>query len=265
MVLGAIIVAGGAARRLGGVAKPWLELAGRPLIEHVIAAAAAAQAATIVVVGEPPLAWTRPDGVMVTVESPASGGPVAAVRAGLSQLPTDAVEVLLLAGDAPFVAPVLAALLVSPLRGDGIAALDDGGVQFLCSRLKRSALERALADAGDSMRSVFDHLQIDTLQAEVQDADTWEDVARLRRAGASVSDNAWIDEATAMLDIEPVIDIDAVLSLARDVAHNQDRKNAPLTAFLLGFAAAQKGYSPAQVAELAARLGARAIETSTNA
>jgi len=263
MLRGAIIVAGGAARRLGGVAKPWLEIAGRPMIEHVVEAASA-HATTVVVVGEPPTGWPRPTDVLFTVESPAGGGPVAALRAGLELLRADVDEVLLLAGDAPFVAPVLAALVEASLRRDGIAATSHGRVQFLCSRIGCSALDRALSAAGTSMRSVFDHLQIDTIQAEVRDADTWEDVARLRKAGAPVSDNPWLDEATAILDIEPVIDIDAVLSLARDVAHNQERKNAPLTAFLLGFAAAQKGYSPAQVAELAAKLGARAMETGSH-
>lgn len=262
MVCGAIIVAGGAARRLGGLAKPWLEVAGRPIIEHVIAAASM-HASVIVVVAEPPSEWVCPQGVQLTVESPRGGGPVAAIRAGLQQLPPEVEEVLLLAGDAPFVAPALAALKAVSLPGEGIAATSGGRVQFLCSRLQRPALARALEAADASMHSVFNHLQIDTLQAEVLDADTWEDVARLRKAGAHVSDNPWLDEATAILDIEPVIDIDAVLSLARDVAHNQERKNAPLTAFLLGFAAAQKGYSPAQVAELAAKLGARAIETGS--
>lgn len=263
MLRGAIIVAGGAARRLGGVAKPWLEVSGRPLIEYVIEAASTC-AEHVVVVGTPPSDWRRPASVLFTLESPAGGGPVAAVRAGLQLLPADVDEVLLLAGDAPFVASTLAALVHAPVRADGLAAISDGGVQFLCSRVRRPSLERALAAAGSSMHSVFDHLQIDTMQAELQDADTWEDVARLRKAGARVSDNPWLDEATAILDIEPVIDIDAVLSLARDVAHNQQRKNAPLTAYLLGFAAAQKGYSSAQVAELSAKLGARAIETGSH-
>jgi hypothetical protein len=178
-------------------------------------------------------------------------------------LPMDVDEVLLLAGDAPFVAPALTQLVHAAFAHDGVAVAGDGQVQFLCARIAHPALVRALSSAGSSMHSVFDHLQIDTVQAEVLDADTWEDVAKLRKAGATVSDNAWFDEATAMLDIEPIIDIDAVLALARDVAHNQERRNAPLTAFLLGFAAAQKGYSPAQVAELAAQLGARAIETGS--
>lgn len=263
MVSAAIIVAGGAARRLGGVAKPWLEVAGRPMIEHVIAAAYR-HCQTVIVVGQPPMQWVPPAGLLVTVEHPQGGGPAAAVRAGMRLLPADVRDVVLLAGDAPFVAPSLDALMTTRTRSDGLAVVTDGSVQYLCARLRRTALAHALDVGGASMHSVFDHLQIDTIEAEVRDADTWEDVATLRKAGGSVSDNAWLDEATTILDIDPVIDIDAVLALARDVAHNQERKNAPLTAFLLGFAAAQKGYSPAQVAELAAKLGARAIESGSN-
>lgn len=264
MTHAAIIVAGGAARRLGGVAKPWLEVAGRPMIEHVIASARE-HAETVVVVGEPPPNWVRPAGVLFTVESPRGGGPAAAVRAGMALLPQGATHVLLLAGDAPFVATALAVLMEDPLRVGGVAITTEGSVQFLCSRIDRRALEQALAAGGDSMRSVFDHLQMEGIEAEVHDADTWEDLVKLRvEGGAAVSENPWLDEASAILDVEPVIDIDAVLALARDVAHNQQRRNAPLTTFLLGYAAAAKGYSPAQVAEFAAKLGAHAIETGSN-
>ena len=259
----AIIVAGGAARRLGGVAKPWLPISGRPMIEFVLDAAREA-ASTVIVVGEPPSAWAIPQDVHTTIETPRGGGPAAAVRAGMALLPESCSEVLLLAGDAPFVQAAVRALTAEPLELDGIAVGADDNVQFLCSRVARPALEQALEAGGASMRSVFDHLQIGLVQAEVLDADTWEDVASLRKAGEAMSNNAWLDEATTILDIEPVIDIDAVLALARDVAHNQERKNAPLTAFLLGYAAAQKGYSPAQIAELAAKLGARAIETGAH-
>lgn len=264
MGLAAIIVAGGGARRLGGVAKPWLDLAGRPIIEHVIDAVSGF-VAEVVIVAQPPIDWRVPDRVRVTSESPAGGGPAAAIRAGLEAFQTTPDEVVLLAGDAPFVGTALARLLEAPLTADGIAVVSDGRVQFLCSRIRSAALHRALSNAGASMHSVFDLLQIDTIEAELRDADTWEDVAMLRReGGTTVSENPWLAEAVTMLEIEPVIDIDAVLALARDVAHNQERKNAPLTAFLLGFAAAQKGYSPAQVAEVAAKLGARAVETGAH-
>ncbi len=260
----AIVVAGGAARRLGGVAKPWLLVAGLPIVAHVVAAVDAL-VRTTVIVGEPPSEAERIPKVLWTVETPAGGGPAAAIRAGLLLVPEEVTEVLLLAGDAPFVGTAARALVAEPLEHDGVALLSDGNVQYLCARINREPLSRALAFGDASMRSVFDHLQIDTIEVQVTDADTWEDVARLRaESGAVMSDNLWLDQVAALLEIEPTIDIDAVLSLARDVAHNQERKQAPLTAYLLGYAAALHNYTPAQVAEYAAKLGARAIETGGN-
>ena len=260
----AIIVAGGAARRLGGVPKPWLMVAGLPIVAHVVAAVDPF-VTTTVIVGEPPSEAGRIPNVLWTLERPVGGGPAAAIRAGLLQLPEAVTEVLLFAGDAPFVGEAARALVAEPLEHDGVAIRSDGVVQYLCARINRESLSRALASAGASMHSVFDHLQIDTIEVQVTDADTWEDVARLRaESGAVMSENLWLDEAAALLAIEPSIDIDAVLTLARDVAHNQERKQAPLTAYLLGYAAATHAYSPAQVAEFAAKLGARAIETGGN-
>lgn len=50
----------------------------------------------------------------------------------------------------------------------------------------------------------------------------------------------WLATAAARLGVEPLRDdeVTALLDLARDVAHNQERRYAPLTCFLLGLAAA---------------------------
>lgn len=254
----AIIVAGGAARRMGGVAKPWLEIAGRPMIEHIIADVLP-KVDHCVVVGVPPGGWLVPHGVRVTVETPAGGGPKAAVAAALLLLPATVQEVLLLSGDAPFVAGAVDALLAEPLHHEALAVRDGGRTQYLCSRVNRTALSAALVGGDASMRSVFDLLQIDTVDAEVSDADTWEDMARLRASnGATVTDNAWLTEVADIIGADPTIDVDAVLALTRDVAHNVERKNAPLSAYYLGFAAAARGLNQAQIAELAAIIGGRA-------
>lgn len=254
----AIIVAGGAARRMGGVDKPWLEIAGRPMIDHVIAAVLS-KVDHCIVVGTPPRGWVVPGGVDVTVESPAGGGPKAAVSAALRLLPQSVHEVLLLTGDAPFIGGAVDALLAAPMHHEAVAVTDGGRTQYLCSRINRVALAAALAGGDASMRSVFDLLQIDTVAAEVVDADTWEDMARLRaKSGATVTDNAWLSEVADIVGADPTIDVDAVLALTRDVAHNVERKNAPLSAYYLGFAAAARGLNQAQIAELAALIGNRA-------
>jgi hypothetical protein len=51
----------------------------------------------------------------------------------------------------------------------------------------------------------------------------------------------WGDVVCAALGIEPDYDLHAILDTARDVAHAVERPAAPLTAFLVGFAAAQAG------------------------
>lgn len=76
-----VVLAGGAARRLGGVSKAEVLVAGRMLLDHVLDAATHARC--VVVVGPERLA--RP-GVATTLEHPASGGPVAGIDAGLTAL-----------------------------------------------------------------------------------------------------------------------------------------------------------------------------------
>jgi hypothetical protein len=63
----------------------------------------------------------------------------------------------------------------------------------------------------------------------------------------------WIDELCDVLDIDVEIDEGVVLDLARDAAHAVERPAAPITTYLLGYAAALAGGSPEKVEELAAR------------
>ena len=108
------------------------------------------------------------------------------------------------------------------------------------------------------MHSLYECLSVTTVEALVDDADTWEDVARLRQETTTM--NEWLTTVCEKLGIDPVIDTDALLELVRDVAHHTERKNAPLTSYLLGYAAANKSLSAAQLAELAAELGRLAKE-----
>ncbi|MGH3510140.1 MAG: DUF6457 domain-containing protein [Nocardioidaceae bacterium] len=63
----------------------------------------------------------------------------------------------------------------------------------------------------------------------------------------------WIDELCDTLDIDIELDEALILDLARDAAHSVERTAAPITAYLLGYAAAVHGASPEAVEELAAR------------
>jgi hypothetical protein len=68
----------------------------------------------------------------------------------------------------------------------------------------------------------------------------------------------WIDELCDALDIEAEVDEALVLDLARDAAHNVQRAAAPITTYLLGFAAAAHGASPERVERLAGAASALA-------
>ena len=62
----------------------------------------------------------------------------------------------------------------------------------------------------------------------------------------------WIDELCDALDIEAEVDEALVLDLARDSAHNVERPAAPITTYLLGYAAALHQADPEKVEQLAA-------------
>lgn len=54
----------------------------------------------------------------------------------------------------------------------------------------------------------------------------------------------WVTALCAELDLDPaVIDVPLVLDIARDAAHGVERPAAPLTTFLVGWAAARAGGS----------------------
>lgn len=67
--------------------------------------------------------------------------------------------------------------------------------------------------------------------------------------------DAWTAHLAAELGVDPAVaDVAVILDLARDAAHAVARPAAPLTAFLLGYAAARRGAGGvAEVREVAAR------------
>ena len=61
----------------------------------------------------------------------------------------------------------------------------------------------------------------------------------------------WIDELCDELEIELDVDEALLLDLARDAAHAVERKAAPITTYLVGYAAAQAGGDQDEVERLA--------------
>ncbi|MFH0243409.1 NTP transferase domain-containing protein [Streptomyces sp. HK10] len=270
-VYDAVVIAGGAARRLGGTDKPALTVGGRTLLDRVLDACA--DAARTVVVGPRrptarPVDWTR--------EDPPGGGPLAALDAGLRR--TGSETVLVLSADLPFLTPATVRALLDGVdglhggdTGPGVSAgpdgaiVDDGRAQPLLGAYRAESLRRELAliaaehgrPANLPLRLLTDELVLRRIApagpGEARDCDTWEELAsarsRIREHGRVL--NEWMTAAKAELGIDIDVDTAALLDLARDAAHGVARPAAPLTTFLVGYAAARAGGSPEDVAEAA--------------
>ena len=68
----------------------------------------------------------------------------------------------------------------------------------------------------------------------------------------------WIDELADVLDVDTEVDEGLVLDLARVAAHRVERPAAPITAYLLGFAAGSRGADLEELEGLAGRAQALA-------
>ncbi len=223
----ALVLAGGAGRRLGGASKPDVLVDGVSLLDRVLAAAAPAR--RVVVVGPSRLA--RP-GVTTVMEEPPGGGPVAGIDAGLRSLDAwarpgvgpdggtrgrahdDDVPVLVLACDVPrvgAVVPDLLTALVSSSQLDAVRLVDTAGHAQLVAAYRRRPLRAALAALhrtggvhGVSVRRLHERLRTGDQpdpHGHGRDADTWEDVAYLEKLIARGED---LTEHSAPRAAEPV-------------------------------------------------------------
>ncbi|MFB6839027.1 NTP transferase domain-containing protein [Streptomyces sp. NPDC056361] len=267
----AVVLAGGAARRLGGSDKPGVRVGGRTLLDRVLAACS--DAGRTVVVGDPrptvrPVRWTR--------EDPPGGGPLAALDAGTRQ--TEADVLLVLSADLPFldaatVRRLLDALAAAPEAEVALLADTDGRDQPLVAAYRSDPLRRELArltaDHGGladlplrGLTRALRPLRVPAGPLASFDCDTWEDIAiaraRIREHGTVLDE--WITAVKNELGIELDVDTGVLLDLARDAAHGVARPAAPLTTFLVGYAAALSGPEggPEAVAEAARKAAALA-------
>ncbi len=186
----AVVLAGGAGRRLGGAAKPLLPVGDRPMLDRVLTAVA--DAAAVVVVG--PADLPVPAEVLRVCEEPPGGGPVAALAAGLAALPGGPETVAVLAADLPFltagaVAGLRAALDAS--SADGVVFVDtQGRRQTLCGVWRGQALRQRLTAAGPhpgmALRTLLTGLTVGEITGSDQpppwyDCDEPDDLERARR------------------------------------------------------------------------------------
>lgn len=150
----AVILAGGAARRLGGVDKPGLAVAGARLVDVAISATRGAQRRVVVGPARP-----LPAGVWREQERPPGGGPSAALAAGMARVSAPYVAVL--AADLPFLGAGVVAALRHLACGRSGAVLCDatGRVQLLVGVWRREELRLALTAAPTGGRSLRETLR----------------------------------------------------------------------------------------------------------
>jgi molybdopterin-guanine dinucleotide biosynthesis protein A len=192
--LGAIVLAGGRASRMGGAAKPQLVVHGRTLLGAAVDAALDAGAKPVTVVGpmlDPALEvdWVR--------EDPPFGGPAAGVVAALREWAASGIApgwTLLVGADLPRVTDAVARLSADrgllPADADGVCLGDAGSrPQWLIGMYRTRSLQdaaSALADDGRdaAVRELMADLAITVVRAPdlTDDIDTWDDA---RRFGAS--------------------------------------------------------------------------------
>ncbi|MFJ3547786.1 MULTISPECIES: NTP transferase domain-containing protein [Streptomyces] len=265
----AVVLAGGAARRLGGADKPGVRVGGRALLDRVLTACAGARTTVVVAGPRPtvrPVIWSR--------EEPPGGGPLAALAAGLRHTTAD--RVVLLSADLPFLDHRTVRGLLAPLghgaTADGVLLTDaDGRDQPLVAAYRTASLRRELAVltgrhrdlAGLPLRRLTGSLDLTRIPGPVAsfDCDTWDDIAtaraRIREHGHVLDE--WISAVKDELGIDLDVDTGVLLDLARDAAHGVARPAAPLTTFLVGYAAAHAGGGPEAVAEAARKATALAL------
>jgi molybdopterin-guanine dinucleotide biosynthesis protein A len=177
----AVILAGGASRRMGGIDKASIDVGGKSLLDRAVDAVAAAD--RVVAVGPqrrtaPRLLWTQ--------EQPPGGGPVAALARGLTGVTNEVTVVL--AVDQPFVDRATVTTLVEAIGdGEGAILVDSAGTdQPLVGAYRTGALRAAFETLGGapggSMRGLVARLALTRLESDgARDCDTWEDVAAARR------------------------------------------------------------------------------------
>jgi len=256
----AIILAGGRARRLGGVDKPLIEIRGVTLLETALAAAGGANSTVVVGPERPGLR-----DVTWVLEEPPGSGPVGALAAGMGSGSAPLVAVL--AADLAFVTRSAVERLAAAVGDtDGAIAVDGSGRdQYLLAVYRRTSLQNSMdalpSTTGAPLATVAGALRLVRIRDDAAgtDCDTWDDVAGARRRSEEERVfEEWVDELCEALSVDPTeVDVDGLLDLSREVAHGIERRAAPVTTYLAGVAVGAGGDLEEVMAKITGLLGDR--------
>lgn len=183
--LGVIILAGGRAKRLGGISKPDLEWRGRRLLDHILADLEPTWPCVVVA----PETVEVPAQVIRVLEDPPLGGPVAGIAAGFAALTQAATVdlVAILSCDAPRAARAVPALAAAIAQEDGAIAHCRGYRQNLLCVLRTESLRARLLELAEtrdlSVKRLYAPLSLRIVPVKTRicfDIDSWEDLQRFQ-------------------------------------------------------------------------------------
>lgn len=143
----AVIVAGGAGRRMGGAVKALIEIDGATIVERQLAVLRPRCTGVVIAVGPGADAAWAPAGATVVRDAVPDGGPLAGIAAGLAAATTP--WVLAVAGDMPWLAGGVLDLIVREL-GAALAVVPrvGGYPEPLCAAYHaraRASIDAAIA------------------------------------------------------------------------------------------------------------------------
>ena len=273
----AVVLAGGAAARLGGADKPGLDLDGRPLLAHVLDAVAAAPRR--VVVG-PPRDLRGRSVVLPRITAGRRSGRGLGGRHRAHERAIGCGARRRSAVDRPSRgSPARRA------RGRQVEAAilvdRDGRLNPLAAAWRRSTLLAALAEpperSGHAPAARWGAPSADHGRGRLElglrhpgRPRPGPDLVRRRPTTGRILARAnvladWVAQLTAALDLDAgTVDTTLVLDVAREAAHGVARPAAPLTTFLIGLSAGSRGGGQAEV-EHAAGIARRLVAEHASA
>jgi molybdopterin-guanine dinucleotide biosynthesis protein A len=265
-----IIVAGGRASRLNGMDKALLPFgsAGNTLLVD----AAAACPGRVFVVGAPrDIAGESIPNLIWIADLNPGGGPAAGIWSGLEHVDTE--YVFISAGDQTLDSETVTAIIEAALENDGAWAIrEDGLGQPLCACVRTQLVKDLLAPTQGinlsplRLLSTLQMVGVSVKPGQVTDFDTWADVTRAVKRSESMDQitQMWLARVAAVLEVDQhELPVEQLLDLTREVAHGVERKSAPLTTYLLGYAAGKKSLTSAEVTDLLSHVSKAVQEWET--
>ncbi len=252
-----IIVAGGSASRMGGADKAMLPLGlgGNALIADVIQSCPG----KVFIVGYPrKIGTVTNESVTWVPDLNPGGGPAAGIWSGLTKVSSE--YVFISAADQTLSQETVGKLVVAASGNDGAWAIrSDGSGQPLCACVCTELLRDLLAETqgvNQSLLRLLSNLKmvgVNVNPNQVVDFDTWQDVAKAVKGSEAMDQitQMWMSRVATLLDVDShEVLTSELLDLTREVAHGVERKSAPLTTFLLGYAAGKDSLTPDEVRKL---------------